>query len=392
VLTWLTVRSAKQQEELEELVGDGKWWEREPWARPDSTMSHCVPDPKLAIEQLKILYDARTCQRLVRSTSSHLVTSLFLGPGFVAEIDEYLQLGFDLSDCAGWETRSNLIGDLRAQRNFDGARFEVGVCAGLARVGLQPELPADQKSNKRLDLLCTVDGVRVAIELKGLADPDRDRNVDTLRFVLHHCLRTRFKGVWEYDFTLTLSDAVQEQLEEQVEIFTTRHLPTLEQEFEAHHAAFAPNATVALPTLGNLVIAYRPWSAGSSYAGSFGILPDETNPHALLWRAMRKLRYGAGQVTTVGADVRLVVVWGSRAMLPAAWAAEGASSLFLKEPEAWQIPVDWAVFYNAHTLGRRPGLTIDIATAQFPHSKAPFPSLVIDALRAWGVRRRARDL
>jgi hypothetical protein len=370
-----------------EWFGDFRWWTRgDVFSHPQC--ADLVPSVAIAIEELRKVYDAESCQRMVLKGAGSLVVGLFLGNGFAPIVDELLQLGTDLSLCKGWEHRPKFLGALRSVRGWDGARFEAGVHAGLVRTGLAPIIePAASKSDAAPDFVVDASGMRVALEVKGISGPDFEKNSSAVGDALGYLLWGQ-DHAWRGDATLHLSTEAVSRLEIQHEAFVSRELPRVREELRASRSKVRLNSTITLPTLGELVVAYPPAWAGPSYVGGCAVIPDAVEPSHLLRRALRTARECSKQLGAVDADLRVAVLWGGRRTLHAASAARAAEETISDEREEWErVPLDWIVFFNGHMLGPSGRWTIDIGICRISANSAPIPQQVLDGITQWGEGR-----
>lgn len=161
----------------------------------------------------KILYPAEVVTKLAENDGAALIVGLFLGEGIAPGVEDLLLLGADLTLCDGWHKRSKLVAALRSMRGWSGARFEVGIHAGLRRVGLKPIVePVADKASKAPDFVVPIDGRRVGLELKGIHDPDDERNRHALLEVLGR-IGWRFGYEWRNDITLVLNENAEARLD-----------------------------------------------------------------------------------------------------------------------------------------------------------------------------------
>lgn len=374
-------------DDILEWFGDFCWWTRDDvFSNPQC--AELVPSVPIAIEELRKLYDAQSIRKMVLNGASSLVAGLFLGGGFAQAVDDLLQLGTDLHLCNGWELRPKFVGALRSIRGWDGARFEAGVNAGLVRTGLAPIIePAASKADLAPDFLVHASSMRIAIELKGISDPDFERNNRATGDALGDLLWGR-NHAWRGDVTLDLSEEAVDRLEMQHESFVRNELPSIRDELQATLSTARLNTSTALPTLGTLVIAYPPAWAGESYMGGCSVLPAGVEPSHLLARALRTARQCSKQLGAVAADLRIAVLWGSRRTLHAASAARAAEETIAAEPERWEgVALDWIVFFNAHMLGASGRWTIDLGVCRVSPNSPGIPAQVLDGITRWGEGR-----
>ena len=161
------MRVTEASEEVQILVGDGRWWERSNGFSHSSATR--VPNLDEVEAELRVLYPAEVCQRLAGTSAARLVMGLFFGEHWYDGVEEILQLGSDLSWCKGWRTNHKLLDQLRKADAYEPARFEVGVWSGLARMGLDAlHEVAKNAAARRADFVFVDGGYKVALELKSL--------------------------------------------------------------------------------------------------------------------------------------------------------------------------------------------------------------------------------
>jgi hypothetical protein len=371
--------------DLQEWFGDGRWWDR-PGAFSDPYCRTVVADLDATLGHLRQLYDDEACLRLVAAGHGRMVYGLF--GGFTQWVDRLLQLGADLALCDGWSAREKLAGSLRSPDGFDGARFEIGVWAGLRRVGLVPQVePAVDLSRPRADFVVHDQGMDVALELKALSDSAFERN----RYLVSHVLGNMFIRVdgqgLRGNITLKLSDEAVALLYEH-EDFYERHLPRFDAELVAALPHARSGTATALPTIGTLIAKHG--EAGDppgSIVGGYQIdAGEESDPVSRVRRALHRVKQSERQLSATPADLRAVVIYGSMDELPAAWSAEAAGHLVGADRATWDpIPVDWIVFLNGH---RRSTVTAhwitEIAVCRLPHATSEIPDRILRGLSEWG--------
>lgn len=368
-----------------ERFKDFRWWVRTD-AFTDPFCRKAVLDLEKSLAQLRLLYDDETCRDLVTRGYGRMIIGLF--GGFTQRVDMLLQLGADLALCEGWSSRPKLVGDLRSPSGFDGVRLEVGVEAGLRRVGLGPRVEeVADKSLRRADIVVADDGMDVALELKTLADPAFDRN----HLIVSNLLGDLFVPVVEDglvgDVTLKLSDDAREWLCDHDQ-FYKRHLPRFEAELLAALPQIRPGTTTQLPTIGT--VTNEPGPDGDppgSIVGGYLVDPGvESDPvHSVVRALLRVKQRAQRQLTATRADLRVAVIWGSRDALPAEWSAEVCRLLVERDRPTWEaIPIDWVVFLNGHRRGPTGYWTTELATCRLPNAKQEIPARVLRGLTEWG--------
>jgi len=366
--------------------GDFRWWEH-PNCLSSPECARLVPDLAAAIAELRDLYDDTACRELESNGGGALVFPLFMRGWFVHNVDELLQLGRDLIEYPGWRDRGKLVGELRSVRGWSGARFEVGVQAGLRRAGLIPIVePATSKDATRPDFVVPVDGLRIGLELKGIADPDYTRNRDRLCNLLASRMYPRLGHDWRGDVTLQLSAGAVASLDSQHDTFVAHFLPIVDQEVTTAIESARLNTRLALPSVGDLVFSYPPWDSNEHYAGSYSVVPDDIDSHHLLRRALGRALDASKQLGAADVDLRIAVLWGSRSLLPAEGAAIAAQEQITEDYEKrWAaVPLDWIIFFNAHTLGADGGWMTNVGLCRLPHARHDVPRSVLAGLTSWG--------
>jgi hypothetical protein len=368
-----------------EWHGDYRWWAR-PDAFRDPFCLKVVPDLDAALRELQRLYDDGWCRHLVDAGFGRMVVGLF--GGFTYRVDMLLQLGADLTLCEGWATRPKLVGDLRSPDGFDGARFEVGVWAGLRRVGLAPRVEeVADKSMRRADFVVSDAGLDVAIELKTLAEPAFERN----RLLVANVLGNLFVPIMHDglvgDVTLKVSDKARAMLHDH-ERFYDHHLSRFESELVAALPRIRPGTTTQLPTIGT--VTNEPCPDGEppgSVVGGYLVDPgEEADPAQNVMRALLRVKQRSQkQLTATSADLRVAVIYGSKDELPALWSADLARVLVERDKATWErIAVDWIVFLNGHRRGPTGRWTTEVEVCRLPNAQREIPAQVIRGLTQWG--------
>jgi hypothetical protein len=290
-------------------------------------------------------------------------------------VDEKLQLGADLACCPGWRERSKLVGDLRSPRGYPRTRPEVGIWAGLRRVGLDPRVEqADTPRAKRADWLVPCDGLNVAIELKTLSDPTYERNQTELWFVLAATIEAERHGCPPLAVTLRVSGLIESLMGRDHVQFCLQDLPAIREEIRLASEHIQPGALVALPTSGELVV--QPSTEGTS---SYRIEAGETDIGRLVGRAAHKVHEAAPQLAATRADLRVAVVLGSREWLPSYLAPHVARHAREQFPDD---EVDWVVVVNEGQLNDGTWLT-DAVQASRRQARL-IPDQVLQGLVEWG--------
>jgi len=126
---------------------------------------------------LEFLYPPEVCAEGLRNgTLPAGVHELFI-PGWCHHVWTLLLLSVDLGLACGWKDDRNLVQSLRSFHSFYSRRVEVGVWAGLRRVGYDVERP-EETSEKTCDFLVTTEVGKVAVEVKTVAIGDLDSALD----------------------------------------------------------------------------------------------------------------------------------------------------------------------------------------------------------------------
>lgn len=282
---------------------------------------------------------------------------LFVGGGWLDDVDEVLQLGRDLTDCPGWRNETKLVADLRNPAAYEPARFEVGAWAGLRRVGLTPAHEvAENRADPRADFVVSDGGRCFAIELKNLADPQRERNVGRLGSLLA-----------SFGPTLLAADIGRidlnpcEELEDLFDMPVEQFALALDRLWPRVIDVLKPGLAIGrydIEGVGSLVVRPRDPTWTENIAGHIGAdVEDSSSLEGAARRVLRRVASARTQLAATNADLRAVVVWGGldhmpchvigveiRRQIAAGWVVHAA---------------DYIGLLNCHFRGPRPGWTTE---------------------------------
>lgn len=339
----------------------------EPWCQG------LVPNIREATRQLELLYPRDVIERLVRTGHARLVYGL--RGGFRSLVDEKLQLGADLAWCPGWHERPKLVGDLRSPHGYPRARPEVGIWAGLRRVGLEPRVEqADTPTAKRADWLVLCNGLTLAIELKTLSDPTCERDRTELWFAIAATIEAERYGRPPVAVTFRVSALIESLMGRDHVRFCLHDLQTIREEIRLVSAHIQPGNLVALPTSGELIV--QPAPEGTS---SYRIETGGIDIERLVGRAAHKVHEAAPQLVATHADLRVAVVLGSREWLPSYLAPHVAQKARERFPDD---EVDWVVVVNEGLLNDGTWMTDAVQGAR--REGRQLPGQVLQGLVEWG--------
>ncbi len=363
-------------------------WPRRQNAFSNPQFSSLVPSLQSAILQLERLYPPEVCEEIVSNGAGSLVLALFAGPSILPTSEELLLLGADLAMYEGWQLRPKLLGQLCSLDGWSGARFEIGVHAGLVRAGLNPAIePQRNKSNKAPDFVVSINGLSVAIELKTLRAPQIQENLRSLRTELANALG-RLPRDWCGRITLSLHECTIAALNMQPPRFARSIIPTFRTRLLAASDELATECHVTLEDIGHFDLQRDSTEHDCSMRISYTIEPDMTDREHLLRRAIRCAKEAAAQLGTVPADLRLAVLWTGRSSLPAGQTAMELEARIGTEEEHWTgVSLDWIVLFNAHAYGEHGRWNIDLALCRVSSTAKDVPAELLDALTRWGPGR-----
>lgn len=373
--------SSPRPSEVTRVFGDGRWWTRA------DALSHpqCrafVDDLDAVRAELRALYPAEVCRRLADDGLGGHVLGLFLGEGWMDDVDEMLQLGQDLTLCSGWRRQAKLVSDLRRPDAYDAARFEVGVWAGLRRIGLAPvHEDAVNRARRRPDFVVVDGGARVALELKCMADPNGERNVGLLQSYLSlHATGLLNDEIGEIVFEP--SSLLEELFEQPVDTFRraldSRIWPVVAESFERRlHVG-----TIEVGDLGVLHVGPREPTWVHSMVGRTGVRTstDDTTVAAAR-RVLGRVVEARQQLDAVDVDVRVAVVRGSLDHAPC---VPVANEIVRRLREGFDPrSVDYIALLNGHRRGPVPGWNTETAVVSTRSIVPPYSPRWPRGLVAW---------
>jgi hypothetical protein len=350
------------------LVGDGRWW-----ARPNC-LSHpqarsFVDDLDGVVAELRALYPAEVVLELVARGDSSRIIGLFFDDGWCDEVDEVLQLGHDLRQCGGWDADAKLVADLRANDSYPAARFDVGVWAGLTRVGLKPERePAEDRAARRADFRVMDGAHRVAIELKSLADPQRARNIRLLDFHISMAV-TRYFPEHVGSVILEPSDDLDAALDETFDNFHARLDSAIWPALAPHLHKPLEIGRYTVAGVGTLTVTGK--DEGDAGRGIGVITDDEWTVEYAARRVLGRVVSARRQLVATDADFRAAVIWGGRHHVPCRAVID---EIDRKSHHGFDLgAVDYVVVLNSHRSGPHPGWTTEAAILA-TRSDVPLPA------------------
>lgn len=375
-------------DDLLAFVGDGRWWDRaDCFTHPQARMFALNLDD--VIVELRDLYPADICIELVRQGHGACVIGLFLGAGWTDRVDALLQLGNDLSLCLGWRADSSLVARLRHLDYYEAARFEVGIWAGLHRVGLVPERePPSKGTAKRADFRVQDGARRVAIELKSLADPQRSSNIDLLRTYLSRLVTPLWSDAVG-SIELNPSAELEKLLRGRSEVFRKEIDGTIYAKISACLRQGILVGRYQIEGVGVISVGPRDPTWEPSIAGQLYL--DGHDGWTIENAARRVLMCvvdARDQLAATDADFRAAVVWGgwdhSPCDLVAAEVARQIGAGFSIEG------VDYIGIVNSHRRRPQPGWTTEAVVIPV-HDRCPLPEVMTwpRALSAWSFLHRA---
>lgn len=364
------MRGENASKELQTLVGNGRWWERSNcFAHPWATR---VPNLDEVVAELRVLYPADVCQRLACTDAARLVMGLFFGEDWYDGVEEILQLGSDLSWCKGWRTNHQLLEHLRKADGYEPGRFEVGVWAGLARMGLDPHHEvAENAAVRRPDFVFVDGGHRVALELKSLSDPNRTRNVG----VLHLCLILRAGALFSHEgrsISWEPSPLLEQWLQGTVQSFEEQMTSRIEPAIAASLRRWETAGRYEVEDLGTVVVE-GPGALPGGVCGSITIAgDDEGSIEQAAGRVLRCAVNAQRQLVETPANLRVAVIWGGLDHAPCqAIAAEVARRI----AAGYDLALDYIAILNSTWRGRRPGRLTEAAIVAVKEGVPPLSEM-----------------
>lgn len=324
------------------------------WLKHDHAAAQLRIDLLSATEELKQLYPPDECRRLVADGQEDVVAGLYWGEGWNNDVAHVLCLGADLHVCPNWRDRDGLIKRLRNRDGHRGARFEVGLWAGLTRVGANPAYLDPDPTSKAPDLLLEADGLRIAIEAKAGSVANTRRNFGLLyrwildaaslgcaydvrhllRFFPDHDLVNAFRTLEPRAFERRYEDRVRQGL---ARWYSGR----------VSELAIGPMSDV--PGLGRAQMLEAPRDQDPSSPWNVDIVGiGPSNSAHEVTRAGRKVREAGSQLAIIDADVRVAVVWVSSTDVPATEAVLEDMAIDLRLHRRPPSDVDWLALFNSH--------------------------------------------
>ena len=297
--------------DMGDFFRDFRWVDDPPWASPESQAHKMGIDVARAGAALARLYPPDFCEAMARDGRQSLILGLFLRDvQWMPQLEWLMFLGADLAECDGWLDDADLVGKLRNPDNSDAARFEVGVWAGLRRVGLAVEHePAAEHGRKVADLVVVEGARRIAIEVKAVYSAKRERNAYVLDEAVS--LACAFGGFMDYPKHTTALHPSQSVLADvetlEFDQFRSKYSRLVHESvlntYRRDAVAVARGGRFSLGDLGDLeVTADTEWhSSGVEGVEEKGFVHD-------IQRALRTHRQARLQVAGYSADVRAVVI------------------------------------------------------------------------------------
>jgi hypothetical protein len=286
-------------------------------------------------------------RELVESGNIGFVVPLFLD-GWVSWSAEYLHLGLDLAECAGWENHEQLVDRLRSVEEHDSARFELGLWAGGVRSGLGVHY-FDPAQTPQCDLRYSDGATAYDIEAKAVDDAPSDRNSSLLDDAVSHCL-LEFDHHVQGGFKLIVfpdSALVRAAREEPPADFDRRLAEPINALRKWLNVALTPLAIgvhAKVEGLGEV----RLIADDSDVLQSEVVGMPRTDFYQEVCRALRPVRRKANLQLASSNATRIAAVWTGSSSCPAHRASDIARILVAKQ-EPYLANIDWIAFVNSHT-------------------------------------------
>lgn len=386
---------------------DGDWSPTHPaWlAAFTEPCSRLHVDPRAAARELSTLYPPEVCRDLARTPEGHaLIAPLFAdGRAFHMNpaVGGMVLLGHDLAACPGWGVKTGLVAMLRDPKAWHNARLEVGIWAGLTRVGLENRYEESEgRSEPTPDHTFRDGGLTVRLETKALDESRIHRNVATLNNTISirnslpgasvdprawfgpgdgsawptHVLRVRptadlVQRIGDTDPTAFLVFA--RDLRARVEEWYRRHLAEIAR----------PPFGGTIEGLGDLLVEPMP----ADRPGGLLEVVLEHDDRGLVYevaRALRLARASRPQLIERPADVRIVLVWVSATWAPVQHAIRAAAERVMRDPGPY-LGLDYLLLMNTRKyFGSEQETTV--AVAQLPSARHDIRRLrFLDGLTRW---------
>lgn len=281
------------------------------WRAPNSAAGKMGIDLDTAQRELEFLYPPTLCRQLVETEHRHLFNDLFIPPGnWWWRVERLLRLGSDLAEIPGWRDDSQLVSRLRNIGLFEPARLEVGIWAGLRRVGVDVSYVPAKGGTRSGDFLFVEDGVRVALEAKEVAASTLDRNEMNINgAIVDAAFQGRFGDAPPHSLRFTGCDKLLRDAHDLApHAFRAKYDERLWRAVAAFYEESLPKGltgrTSTVDGLGTFVS-----ETAAVNEGRFGI--QNIEPKTLEYetaRVLRPVRYAATQLASHDVDLRVVVV------------------------------------------------------------------------------------
>jgi hypothetical protein len=369
---------------IAEAFGDGDWISggalRDAWVASRPNL-----DVDTSIAQLARLYPPHVVLSSLKNPASglrRLVSPLMIG-GWHIQSGALLQLGLDLALCDGWERQQQLVKRLQGGREYDGARFEVGLWAGGRRTGLDVRY-LEAKKRKDCDLEYRDGGEVVRVEAKAVHSSERyrrARQIEAATQLASDVCGDRVDAIGGVEMVIHLSAAVHSWLESGCGD-VGEGLDVVGQRFAAWvldrcHPLALDATTGEVDGLGR--VQFR---RGMNHRGvSIQVdTPPEYDWDSVL-RPLRLAPNARDQLMAGDASLRVAAFWSGVAVSPARLAAEYAAVEVVRNPDNF-AGIDCLVFLNSHTIfGDWRTFVAPVAVA--PMHAAPVNARWLQAMKAW---------
>lgn len=155
---------------------DPRWWLRSSSYQDPRLVVCGIPLPEI-VEHLRLVYTESVCQQMVLDGLWAPLLGLFTAASWSTWFGIMLALGVDLHRL-GAERLGPYGARLHTGEHWWGARLEIGVEAGLRRIGHDPRRPDLPSHTKQWDFSDEQDGAPLLFECKALSPGDGDGNFD----------------------------------------------------------------------------------------------------------------------------------------------------------------------------------------------------------------------
>lgn len=371
-------------------IDDPRWWRRSPSYQDPRLIVSGIPLPEI-VEHLRLVYTESVCQQMVIDGMWAPLLGLFTAASWIEWFGIMLALGVDLHQL-GPERLAPYGARLRTGEQWWGARLEVGVEAGLRRIGHDPRRPDLPSDAKQWDFSDEQDGVPLLFECKALSPGDGDGNFDLVEQRFQN-LGAVFQHEHRVDALLCFSPSMLREIRERrPQIFYECVLP----EFTEELTRLLANATIdgnprRVGRFGNLTLV--PCERNDGFLGQWQTCGYESLPIHRLRRLMNTFGDATDNFTGAPTGVqRVAVVWTGKEYLSPSGVApfiEGnvgrafrvrKTSLKL---DRRRLGFDRAVLMGSHRPFDSPGWLTDSATFDVDRGFPTLPTVLVGALSSW---------